>query len=45
MMSKPLIRFVKRSGERRGPAGALELKGAYEFTLDVLGQVCRNERD
>ena len=33
------VRFVKRSNEIRGAAGAVELKNAYEFTLDVLGQV------
>ena len=33
------LRFVRHSNERRGAAGLAEVKGAYEFTLDVLGQV------
>ena len=32
-----LCRFVKRSNENKGAAGLLEVRQAYEFTLEVLG--------
>ncbi|KAJ9518571.1 hypothetical protein QJQ45_018615, partial [Haematococcus lacustris] len=32
------LRFVKRSNEPRGPQGLPEVRSAYEFSLDTLGQ-------